>query len=63
MVSHWTSVRPAIVRPSVFSFPGGKLTKCQWILTTLGLRIDIIEICLGLLIGKCRQFLTELPAR
>ena len=34
----------------------------QWLFTKLGMCFDIVEICLGLLIGKFCQFLTELSA-
>ena len=29
---------------SVISFPDDKLSKCQWIVTKLGMRSDIVEI-------------------
>ena len=52
------------VRPSVhFSFPDNNLSKHQWIFTELGMCIDIVQICLGMLMAKFRQFLTELSAR
>ena len=45
MVSRWSSMSLSIVRPSVcFSFPGGNLSKHQWIFTKLGMCIDIVEI-------------------
>ena len=47
---------------SVFYFQDNNLSKLQWIFTKFDTCIDIVEICLGLLIGKCRQFLTELSA-
>ena len=46
----------------VFSFPDDNLSKYQWIFAKLGMFIDIVEI-LGLLMGKFRQFSTELSAR
>ena len=52
------------VCPSVgFLFPDDNLSKHQWIFTKLGMCIDIVEIGLGLLMSKFRQFLTELSAR
>ena len=58
------SVRPSVERLSVFSFPDDNLSECQWIFTKLGMCIDIVEIWfLWLLMGKFRQFLTELSAR
>ena len=64
MVSRWSSVSPSVVRPSVrLSFPDDNLSKHQWIFTKLGMCIDIVEIWLGLLMGKFRQFFTELSAR
>ena len=38
------SVRPSVVRPSVFSFPDDNLSKHRWIFTKLGICIDIVEI-------------------
>ena len=46
----------------VFSFPDD-LSKYQWIFTILGMCIDIVDIGLGLLMGKSRQLSTELSAR
>ena len=58
------SVHPSVVRPSVgISFPDDNLSKHQWIFTKLGVCIYIVELCLGLLMGKFHQILTELPAR
>ena len=59
------SVRPSYVRPSVqFSFPDDNLSKHQWIFTKLGMFIYILwRSALGLLMGKFRQFFTELSAR
>ena len=34
----------------------------KWIFTPFGMHIGIVEIGLGLLMGKVRQFLTELSA-
>ena len=73
MVSRWSSVCPS-VRPSVyctylhpfvrFWFPHDNLSKHQWIFTKLGMCIDKLwRSGLGLLMGKFRQFLTELSAR
>ena len=45
---------------SDFSFPEDNLSKYQWIFNKLGVCIDIVEICLGLLMGKFHQFLTEI---
>ena len=64
MVSRWTSVclslRPSVrpsaqsyVRPSVYiSFPGDYFCKHQWILTKLGMCIDIGEILFGIANGQ-----------
>ena len=38
------SVRPFVIRPSVFSFQDDNLSKYQWIFTKLGMCIDILEI-------------------
>ena len=60
------SVSRTYVRPSVrFSFPDDNLSKQQWIFTKLGMCIDIMEIWFGIamLMGKFRQFFTELSAR
>ena len=43
------------VHLSVFSFSDDNLSECQWIFTKLSMCIDIVEICLGLLMGKFRQ--------
>ena len=48
---------------SVFSFMDDNLNKYQWIFTKLGMCLDIVEIDLALLMGKCRQFLAELSSR
>ena len=46
------SIVCASIRPSIFSFLDGNLSKCQWIFTKHGVCIDIVEVCLGSLIGK-----------
>ena len=43
---------------SVSSFRYNNLSKSQWIFTKLDMCIDIVEIGLGLLMGKFDQFLT-----
>ena len=64
MVSHWTSVCLSICQWYVhILFPDGNLSKYQWIFTKLGMYIDIVEIGLGLLMGKFHQILTELSVR
>ena len=66
MVSSWLSVCPSVCRtpvPTYFHFRGDNLSKFQWIFTKLGVCIDIMEIWFGILMGKFRQFLTELSAR
>ena len=50
------------VRP-YFRFRVDYLSKCQWIVTKLGMCIDVLEIWFGLLVDKFRQFLTELSTR
>ena len=47
---------------SIFSFLYDNLSKGQWIFTKLDACIDVVEICLGLLMGKFRKFLPELSA-
>ena len=47
---------------SKFSFLDINLSKCQLILTKLGICIDIKRSGLGLPVGKFGQFLTELSA-
>ena len=65
----WFHVGRPLVRLSYiclsvhFSFPDDNLSKHQWIFTKLGMCIDIVEIGLGLLMGKFCQFLTELSAQ
>ena len=47
------SVRPSVVRPSVhFSFPDDDLSKHQWIITELGMCIDIVELWIGIANGQ-----------
>ena len=46
---------------SVLSFQVFDLHKSQWIFTKLDMCIDIVEICLGLLMGKFRQFVNICP--
>ena len=60
-VSVCLSVHPSVVCPSVYSFLDDNLSKCQWIFTRLGVCFD--RSGLGLLMGKFRQFLTELTAQ
>ena len=67
MVTRWLSVCPSVslsyVRLSVFSFPDDNLSKCQWIFTKLGVCIDIVEICLGIVNGPISStFDSYLPA-
>ena len=57
------SVRPSVVRPSVVSFPNNSLSKCQLILPNFVCVLILWRSGLGLLMGKVRQFLTELYAR
>ena len=40
------------VRPSVFSFLDGNLSKCRWIATKLGVCIDIVEIWFRIVNGQ-----------
>ena len=49
-------------RHALFSFPDDNLSKFQGILSKLGTCIDVKVICLGLLMGKFCQRLTELSA-
>ena len=46
-------VRPSIclVDPSVVLFPDNTVSKCQWIITTLYMSIDIWEIWFGIANG------------
>ena len=56
MESRWLSVclsvRPSVVRPSVFSFPDDNLSNCQWVYTKLGVSTDIVEIWFGIVNGQ-----------
>ena len=56
------SVCSSVVRPSVFSFLDDNGSKYQWTFTKLGVCIDIRRLGFGFLMGKFRQFLTELSA-
>ena len=65
MFSCWSSVCPSIclsVSQSYirlyYLFWDDNLSKCQWIF----IKLDIVEIGLGLLMGKFGKFLTELSA-
>ena len=53
----FTLVNLVSIFSSIFSFPGDNFRKYQWILTKLGRCIDIVEVCLGLLLGKFHHFL------
>ena len=58
------SVRLSVSRTSIcISFPDDNLSKHEWIFTKLGMCIDIVEIGLGLLMGKFCQNLTVLSAQ
>ena len=48
------SVRPSVVRPSVFSFPDDNLSKHQWIFTKFGMYIGMcfVEIWFGTANGQ-----------
>ena len=62
-VSFCPFVRTCVVRPSVYnSFPDDNLSKHQWILTELGLCVDIIEIWFAITNGQNLSNLTELSA-
>ena len=56
---------PSIEHPSAFSFPDDNLSTYQWTVTKLGTVFALIfwRSGLRLLVGKYRQFLTELSAR
>ena len=44
-------VCPSVIHPSIhILFPDNKFSKCQWIFTSLGMCIDIIEIWFGIAI-------------
>ena len=63
IIPHHTIVCPSVIRPSVFSFPDGNLSKCQWIFTKLGVCIDIVEIWFGIVNGQISSiFDSYLPA-
>ena len=57
------SVRPSVRRTSVrFSFPDDNLSKHQWILTKLGMCIDIVDIWFGIANGQISSnFYSYLP--
>ena len=42
---------------SAFSFPDDNLSDCQWILTKLGMCIDIVQIWFGIANGHICYFL------
>ena len=44
-------VHPTKLFKKIFLFPDNNLSKYQWIFTKLGICIDIVEICLGVLMG------------
>ena len=47
------SIHPAVVHMSIsISFPDGNLNKHQWILTKLGMCIDVMELWFGIANGK-----------
>ena len=53
MVSRWTSVCLSVRCPSVhFSFPDDNLSQHEWIITKLGMRIDIVEIWFEIVNGQ-----------
>ena len=51
-VSAHLSVCLSVICPSVFLFPEDNFSKCQWIFTTLGVCIDIVEIWFGNVNGQ-----------
>ena len=62
--SCWTSIHLSVVSPSVcLSFPDDNLSKHQWILTKLGMCIDIVEIWFGIANGQISSNLRELSAQ
>ena len=66
MLSSWSYVCQSVslsVRPSVFSFPDDNLSKYQWIISKLGMCIDIVEIWFGIANGQMSSIFTELCAR
>ena len=52
MVSHWSSVCPSVVRPSVFSFTDDNFSKYQWSSPNLVCALILWRAGLGLLMGK-----------
>ena len=56
------SIRPSTCSSVRFSFPDDNLRKHEKIFTKLGMCIDIVEMGLGLLMGKFRQIFKELSA-
>ena len=55
--------RLSYIRLSVFSFPDGNLSKCQWIFIKLGVCVDIVEIWFGIVNGQILSiFDSYLPA-
>ena len=46
----------------LYSLLDDNFSKYQWIFMKLGMCIDVMRICFGLLIGKFCQLLTELSA-
>ena len=52
MVSHWSSVCPSVVRPSVFSFTDDNFSKYQWFSPNLVCALILWRAGLGLLMGK-----------
>ena len=71
MVSHWPSVCPSVhpsvccmsVNPSVFSFPGDNGVNRNGFSQNMVCTLILWRPCLGLQVGKFRQFLTKLSAR
>ena len=60
---HIGSPSICLIHPSVFSFQGNNLSKCQWISTKLGMCIDIVEIWFGIASGQILSiFDNYLPA-
>ena len=68
MLSHWLSVCPSIcpyvcpIHPSVFSFLGDNLSKCQWIFPKLGMCIDIMEIWFEIANGQISSIFDTIVA-
>ena len=63
IVSHWSSVCPSIVRPSVFCFRMITWVNINGFSPNLVCVLILWRSGLGLLMGKFRQFLTQLSAR